>query len=170
MSDTRANVRNTIVNKGLLDETLTKDLEKGIFNWTISYAEKNNITKNWKNPIFKQLYKDKARSVLTNLDQNSYIQNKRLLERVQEKEFMPHEIPFMKADNVFPEVWRQLVETKMKKDEKLGELDLQPMTDQFKCGRCKKRDIVYYEKQTRSADEPSTLFMFCLNCSNSWKM
>ena len=43
------------------------------------------------------------------------------------------------------------------------------MTDQFKCGRCKSRKCIYYELQTRSADEGMTIFITCLNCGNRWR-
>ena len=156
--------------KNLLNEEEAIDLEKGIYNWCISYANEKGIAKNWKNPVFTQLYIDKSRSVLVNLDKNSYVGNMRLGERVKDKEFYPHDIAFMKPDNVFPESWRHLVDLKMKRDQQLGEVTMQPMTDQFKCGRCKQRKCVYYEKQTRSADEAMTIFVSCLNCNNSWKM
>ncbi|XP_059668146.1 transcription elongation factor TFIIS-like [Cornus florida] len=42
-------------------------------------------------------------------------------------------------------------------------------TDQFKCGRCQKRMCTYYQLQTRSADEPMTTFVTCVNCNNHWK-
>ncbi|XP_076894128.1 transcription elongation factor TFIIS-like [Bidens hawaiensis] len=42
-------------------------------------------------------------------------------------------------------------------------------TDQFKCGRCGKRKCTYYQLQTRSADEPMTTFVTCVNCDNHWK-
>lgn len=42
-------------------------------------------------------------------------------------------------------------------------------TDQFKCGRCGKRMCTYYQLQTRSADEPMTTFVTCVNCNNHWK-
>ncbi len=42
-------------------------------------------------------------------------------------------------------------------------------TDQFKCGRCKQRKCKYYQLQTRSADEPMTTFVTCINCNNRWK-
>ncbi|KAL2555937.1 Transcription elongation factor TFIIS [Forsythia ovata] len=42
-------------------------------------------------------------------------------------------------------------------------------TDQFTCGRCKKKETTYYQLQTRSADEPMTTFVTCVNCNNRWK-
>lgn len=42
-------------------------------------------------------------------------------------------------------------------------------TDQFKCGRCGKRKTTYYQMQTRSADEPMTTYVTCVNCNNRWK-
>ncbi|XP_071734360.1 transcription elongation factor TFIIS-like [Rutidosis leptorrhynchoides] len=42
-------------------------------------------------------------------------------------------------------------------------------TDEFKCGRCGKRKCTYYQLQTRSADEPMTTFVTCVNCDNHWK-
>jgi len=39
----------------------------------------------------------------------------------------------------------------------------------FKCGRCKSMKTTYYQMQTRSADEPMTVFVSCLNCERNWK-
>ena len=41
---------------------------------------------------------------------------------------------------------------------------------QFQCGRCKGRKCTYYQKQTRSADEPMTTFVQCTICGNRWKV
>jgi transcription elongation factor S-II len=35
------------------------------------------------------------------------------------------------------------------------------MTDMFRCGKCGERKCTYYQKQTRSADEPMTTFVNC---------
>jgi transcription elongation factor S-II len=45
----------------------------------------------------------------------------------------------------------------------------QATTDQFQCGKCRQRKCTYYQMQTRSADEPMTTFVSCLNCGNKWK-
>jgi DNA-directed RNA polymerase subunit M/transcription elongation factor TFIIS len=152
-----------------IDEADVIDLERGIYNWCIQYAIEKCIIKNWANTVFSSLYQDKFRSVLANLDACSYIGNNRLYARMQEKEFKPHDIPFMARHNIFPEVWQEIMEIKMKRDAHIGESGLTPMTDQYRCGRCRKRECIYYEMQTRSADEPMTIFVRCLNCGNGWK-
>ena len=39
----------------------------------------------------------------------------------------------------------------------------------FTCGRCKSIKTTSTQKQTRSADEPMTVFVLCLNCNMRWK-
>lgn len=48
-------------------------------------------------------------------------------------------------------------------------VDNQAETGQFKCGKCQQRKCKYYQLQTRSADEPMTTFVTCVNCGNRWK-
>lgn len=43
------------------------------------------------------------------------------------------------------------------------------VTDLFKCGKCGKNKCTYNQMQTRSADEPMTTFVFCMECGNRWK-
>ena len=41
------------------DDNITKiatDIEKGIYNYTISYSEGKNVIKKWDNPIFMNIY------------------------------------------------------------------------------------------------------------------
>ena len=39
----------------------------------------------------------------------------------------------------------------------------------FTCGRCKSSKTSNTQKQTRSADEPMTVFVVCHNCGKRWK-
>jgi transcription elongation factor S-II len=39
----------------------------------------------------------------------------------------------------------------------------------FTCGRCKSIKTTSTQKQTRSADEPMTVFVLCLNCGKRWR-
>ncbi len=166
----RQNAKHIAQNKLGLSEKQSVDLERGVYNWTIEYSNEHGIIKNWDNITFTEIYKNKCRSVFANLDKNTYIGNKRLITRLEENEFLPRDIPYMKPDNMFPERWRDILETKMRKDAKIGENTLTSMTDQFRCSRCKKRECVYHSIQLRSADEPETIFVRCLNCGKSWRM
>lgn len=40
----------------------------------------------------------------------------------------------------------------------------------FTCKKCHQSLVHYFQLQTRSADEPMTTFIECINCGNSWKM
>jgi DNA-directed RNA polymerase subunit M/transcription elongation factor TFIIS len=153
-----------------LPEPYVKDMEIGIFNWCLQECDTLKIAKNWKNPRFVTLYKDKATSVASNVCPNSYIKNTRLLVRLREKEFLPHEIAFMKPQNVFPEKWAETLDAKMKRDMRVFDEKPVAMTNDYKCGKCKKRECVYQELQIRSSDEPMSLFITCLNCGNKWKI
>lgn len=142
-------------------------IENGVYNWTIDYSSSKGIVKNWKNPKFRMLYMAKSRSVIANLQPSAYVGNSRLLSRLLEKEFTPKDLAYMKPENVFPEAWKQVLDVKLMRDQYSEKPEA--MTDQYKCGRCKKRECVYQELQLRSSDEPMSLFITCLNCGNRWR-
>ena len=39
----------------------------------------------------------------------------------------------------------------------------------YTCKSCKKNECYVYELQTRSADEPMTIFITCINCGKKWR-
>jgi len=168
--ENREKILDFIIKKTNLDKISAKDLEIGIYNWCINYSDNHKIIKNWDNQKFVNLYLEKSRSTLSNIDKNSYIENERLLTRLLEKEFLPHEIPFMKPQNVFPERWNDTLDIYLKKYENAYENKVVAMTDMYRCGKCGKRQCTYYEMQTRSADESSSIFIRCVNCGNGWRI
>jgi transcription elongation factor S-II len=143
-------------------------LERGIFNYTLEHAGKHKVRRVWENPEMHHLYKINSQRVISNLDAGSYIQNGRLLQRLRDGEFQPQVIASMSYSDLYPEKWGDLIERTMKREARMLEVDKSSATDMFKCGKCKKRECSYYEYQTRSADEPMTQFIRCLNCNNRW--
>lgn len=148
---------------------ISVDIEKGIYNKTIKHAEIKNIPKLWDNNIFMNMYKVFNIEVYTNLKKDSYVNNVRLFERLIIGEFNGYELADMPLQCMFPEHWKPLVDEKSKRDRTLYEINKEMATDIYKCGRCKKRECSFYQLQTRSADEPMTTFVTCLNCGNRWK-
>ncbi len=149
---------------------LATELEKGIYNKTIKFAEEKNLMKKWENTIFTQMYKQFAIQIYSNLKADSYIKNSRLLDRMIEGEFQPYELATMDPQYTFPEHWKPLIDEKSKRDRMLYEVNKEMATDIYTCGRCHKKECSYYQLQTRSADEPMTTFVTCLNCGKRWKM
>lgn len=168
--DRRARCRAYLAAQTNLKPLEAMDLEIGAFNWTLVKADELKIPRSWTSPRFCQLYLSKVRSVLSNVDASAYVGNTRLVERIQEGEFKPHDIASMQPDHVFPERWRNVVEMKVRRDEYICNARPAAMTDQFRCSRCKKRECSYMELQTRSCDEPASLFIQCLACGNKWRM
>ncbi|KAF8198324.1 transcription factor S-II, central domain-containing protein [Mycena galopus ATCC 62051] len=51
----------------------------------------------------------------------------------------------------------------------LGAVEQEAETSAFQCSKCKQRKCRYRQAQTRSADEPMTTFVTCVNCNHRWK-
>lgn len=152
-----------------LDVSQIKQIEKGIFNYTCKSSEKRKIVKKWENNSFKKIYLNKARSLYSNINPSSYINNKNLINKLNNNEMKLNNLAFMTPQEIFPEHWKKMMDEKYNRDKYLYESVQEAMTDQFKCSRCKSRKCTYYEMQTRSADEGMTLFVTCLTCGRRWK-
>ena len=164
--------RNKIVEKFdslIYDKYKSRNVEKSIYNYIIKLSKNKNIERSWNNDIFRNLYLSKVRSIYSNLKSDSYIQNKNFLTLIQNGEIDIKNIATMSVYDIFPENWKEILELKSKKDKLKYELKPEAMTDAFKCRKCGSRSTSYYEVQTRSADEPMTQFITCLNCNNRWK-
>lgn len=170
MAQVREQVRTLLQTAAKLDAARASNLELGIYNWTIEFATKKSIVKNWACKNFMHAYQDKARSMIANIDASSYIANTRLATRIDEGEFAPRELPFMANDRVFPELWEETVDRKLKREQTAYEETSVASTELYKCGRCKKNKCKYTERQMRSCDEPTTVLLLCLNCGHRWKI
>ena len=169
MSEVR-NISTELFKKFKLSDVQAKDLEIGIYNFTIDYAKKKNITLSWDCPVFKEVYVTKTKSIYTNLTSNYNNKNNRLVKRLKDKEFTPHELATFKPENLYPEVWKDIIDRELMRTKAAYEPRATAMTDRYTCGKCKKNRCSYYELQTRSADEPMTMFITCLHCGHRWKM
>ena len=147
------------------------NLERGIFNYTISIYPNRKINETWNN-YFNNLYIDRAVKIYNNLNPASSLQNKTLLNRLLSKEFNEFEISSFNSEQLFPERWKELIDKHLTNinDDLPIQIKLEDRADGlFKCGKCKSYKTEYNEKQTRSADEPTTKFCYCHKCGNRWK-
>ena len=159
----RDNIRKKIHGLLDIDETDAFNLEKGIFNYAIKEATLKKIVKKWENPHFVSLYKDRLRSIYMNL------KNEHFKKMIENNEIEIKQLAFMTHHEFNPQRWRKMIEKKMKKDASKLNDNIQASTDMYTCKKCKSKRCTYYEMQTRSADEPATIFVTCLDCGKHWR-
>jgi len=149
--------------------SLSRHIEQSIYNYIIKLSKEKNIQRNWNNKIFAKLYNSKIISIYSNLKKDSYIHNNSFLERIKKGEIDPKKVGYLSVYDINPDNWKELLNVKSKRDKIKYELKPEAMTNLFKCNRCGSRETSYYEVQTRSADEPMTQFITCLQCNTRWK-
>jgi DNA-directed RNA polymerase subunit M/transcription elongation factor TFIIS len=157
----RSNIRAKI-NEKLKNEKHSINLEKGIFNYALKESDQRKIVKKWDNKHFVQIYLDRLRSIYTNL-------NDSIIEQINSGTVKAHEIAFMTHQELNPDKWTKLIDAKSKRDANKFESNLEASTDTFTCRKCKSKKCTFMSVQTRSSDEPSTIFVTCLDCGNRFK-
>jgi len=139
------------------------NLERGVYNWVLKEATNKKVVKKWDNPIFVQIYLDHLRSIYINLKNGDVCQS------LLNGDIKAHEIAFMTHQELSPEKWEELIKMKSIRDKNKFEQNLEAMTDTFTCRKCREKKCTYYQMQTRSADEPMTIFCSCISCGHRWK-
>jgi transcription elongation factor S-II len=151
------------LNAIIKNDKISENLEKGIYNYALTVCEEKNLLKKWSNESFVLLYIEKLRTLIINLKDSN------LLTNILAKSLKAHEFVYMTHQELQPALWERLIEEKKIKDENKYTPKIEASTDNFICGKCKSKKCTYYQLQTRSADEPMTTFVTCLDCGNRFK-
>lgn len=72
-------------------------------------------------------------------------------------------------DLVSPELQQIIKEARVQGKKDMVVATDEAETDMFQCSRCKKRQTTFFQLQTRSADEPMTVFIKCIPCGKRWR-
>lgn len=161
-------LREYFCGSGLEDEKI-QDLETAIFVMAFNEAKKRHVISHWSNPLFKQLYRTICLRIISNLCPSSYVKNEALFEKVKSGEIEVAHLADFNSYDLYPEHWKEMEDRRIMREQAYMDGNKGRATDQFKCNRCKKSQCTYYEMQTRSADEPMTLFITCVNCGKRWR-
>ncbi|GKY97432.1 hypothetical protein MPSEU_000701700 [Mayamaea pseudoterrestris] len=126
-------------------------------------------------------YSDKARSLAFNLKKNTLLCKDVLLGTIEaddlvkmsSEQLAPEETLKKRAEEARKVIDASRLDWNEANEDKINEMcgirgDLLKAS-LFTCGRCKSTKTTSTQKQTRSADEPMTVFVLCLSCGKRWK-
>lgn len=147
------------------------NLEKGIFQYAILKTKQMGDTASWENSIYRHVYKQRFTIVFQHLENPDCSLKSRIVNK---------DIKSWQAASMGPyDMWPMGPYDTMKREKKIKELHKEAMiakesegyTGMFRCAKCKQSKTTYYQQQTRSADEPMTTFVTCMNtgCGTRWR-
>jgi len=144
---------------------LSTDLETQVLNSIVSFCRYNGIDVDWNNHVFWNSYRSKCISVYENIRSKGENWANRIVSgEIDCKTFVD-----MPAHEICPSRWKDALEKIIETEKKLYSKNT-AASIYLHCSRCKKKSRCdYYQLQTRSADEPMTTFVTCLECDKKWK-
>jgi len=143
--------------------TKSTNLEIGVFNHALKEAITRKVVRKWDNEHFVQLYIDRLRTIYLNL------QNPVVIAQLQNNTLNAQTFASMSHHEMLPSKWEELIQKKIIRDKTKYDTQIEAATDTFTCRKCKSKKCTYYQMQTRSADEPMTTFVSCIDCGSRWK-
>lgn len=147
---TRTNYINKL-NK-IIDKKNSKVIELSIYNFSIDYANLNDTPS-----LIEQIYESKSEEIINLLNDKEIY----LFKAIKEGVIDVSKIGFMKPTELNPDKYNKIINKKKKEEDKINN---QATSTVYTCKKCKKNKCQVTQRQTRSADEPATTFVTCIEC------
>ena len=142
---------------------IAEKIEKGILGFSMNRIsnEKPDVVE-----FVNNIYCSKINDICVNLDmKNKKVNNQTLKLSLLNGSIDPCMIAFYSPSQLHPARWAKELE-KQNVADAVG--SNKKVTDIYKCRRCGDRKSTTTQKQTRSADEPMTIFVTCVTCHNTF--
>ena len=136
-------------------------LEKGIFEFALIHTFLNNFQQKF----VISVYLDKVLEIKNNLNGNVKIDNQTLKPAIINGEIRPELVSFLSPQQMHPKRWADILSIKKYREDKENNI---ATTDLYKCRKCGERKAKISQLQIRSADEPTSTFVTCLVCYNTF--
>lgn len=160
-----------LLNKTFPDE-IARGVEQSINTYTVNCMRNMKfVSKKQLHDNYNSIYAKKVRSISFNANHFSTFK-----ESIISNSIEYDTIPYLSHDQMSPQgphamMKEKLISKEIKIAENIAKLDAEKKESKglYTCKRCKSTCTVFQEVQTRSADEPMTIFVTCMNCDNRWK-
>ena len=115
-------------------------------------------------------YTNRVLEIIHNLKENTQFREKILNGEIKPEDLATMDVKEMivqeKRDKINKTIENQVESVRSDWDQKHAKVT----SGVYKCKKCGGDKTVQHEMQTRSADEPMTLFITCVNCQTTWKL
>ena len=136
-------------------------LEKGIFEFALIHTFMNNFQQKF----VISVYLDKINEIKNNINGNEKINNQTLKQSILNGEIRPELVSFLSPQQMHPKRWAEIMSIRKFREDKENNM---ATTDLYKCRKCGERKSKVSQLQIRSADEPTSTFVTCLVCYNTF--
>lgn len=137
------------------------EIETSIFEFSLTYC----LTNDYEAEYIYATYRDKFYDIVKNITDEK-VKNVLLKEKIKNGELNLREISFLTPAQMHPDGWRCFIEKQKCIKERESNIKYSDAYKCYKCGESKSKISLI---QTRSADEPMTMFITCLVCGNTKK-
>jgi len=141
----------------------TKNDIAKLYLYISKYTKEYLLSLNMNDDLFDTILNNKFDDIEYNLKNPKCDLLKKLNDNIMKIEDLPNLNPSELDYNI----WSKCVERKKLIDYKNNNITT---TDLYKCKKCKENKCISWQMQTRSADEPMTIFVQCTICSYTFKM
>lgn len=148
-------------------EIYGSNIEKSIYNTTLRHCRKNDVPLTWGNKYLRDIFSKTYRKVVYNLficPNHQY-----LLDKIKNKEIDPKDVASMSHYELDKDTWDDIHQENIDIIIKMMEKEEIKDDGILCCPKCKSFKTTSEQKQTRSADEPMTVFARCGKCSHRWR-
>lgn len=144
------------------------EIERGCFNAVIEACKNDtSIIRNWARPAFRDMYSDRIYTLAISIDSTSSIVKSGFNDVVELLKHNPQleTLGRLSVAELLPRAYKAetdavAIRAMQGVKEKVSNL--------FRCPNCKMNECTYRQVQTRSLDEPATIFCTCLKCGQTF--
>ena len=140
------------INK-LLKKNIAQKIEESIYLFEIDYTKETEMPF-----LLDSIYVDKFNEIYNLLLNNK---SKFLINALELEKIDPSKIANMRPDELNPDKYKKIIQKKELEDYKKKNIIT---SSAYKCPKCGERKITVTERQTRAADEPTTIYKECNVC------
>jgi len=143
---------------------VSSELESAILSRCIRECTIQGIEVAWTNPVFWNHYRGRCIQFYENMKLTTD-----WIKKLNSRDIEVSDFAELSAVDLCPKRWKARIDAQIEKHKHLYS-NAGTASIFFYCSGCKKKSKCdYYQLQTRSADEPMTTFVTCLECDRRWK-